>query len=245
LLFGPAPPDVLVFVHGYDIPLAQDTRMATWERAFRDVAATMSATPIVLRSNLRIHRSYRVDWERSHGGALAAAGHLLTGIVGRLYISSSFPRSYPYRWGSHWQLDPLWSSDRLEVVHHGERFSRIDKVRRLVGNELAERHLRVCWENRTGSGNCSTCDKCVSTMALLLAAGADTAPCFDWTVNLADRIDAVPWTLFVLTYQELIATEAFTPRVAEAVRGLLARSAARTRRQDRRFRRTPAWRRHR
>jgi hypothetical protein len=228
LLCGPARPDILAFVHGYDIPLTDRPRMAAWERSLREVAAEVGARAVVLRSNLRRHPlSAAGEWDRSHGGALAAAGHLLAGQAGTLLVSSSFPAGYPYKWGSHSRLDPLWSSDRLAVVHWGETRSRVGKVREIAGHELARRHLRVCWENRAAAPNCSRCDKCLCTMALIAAAGADGRfPVFDWSGSLAGRIDRLPRTRFVFTYRELLESGP-ERKLARAVRSLLERTAGR------------------
>jgi hypothetical protein len=228
LLCGPVKPEVLAFVHGYDIALGDASRLASFEPALRQVAATAGAQAVVVRSNLRQHRAVAgCPWQRSHGGALAAVGHLLAGRVGSLLLSSSFPTTYDMKWGSHWQLDALWSSDRLEVVHWGATHSRVAKVREIAGHDLAQRHLRVCWENRAPSGNCSRCDKCLCTMALIEACGARARfPVFDWPGSLADHIDRVPWTRFVRTYVELL--DGGVPRrLAESLRSLLERTARR------------------
>ena len=229
LLCGPVKPDLLAFVHGYDIPLDDPRRMVAFEPSLREVAAATGARAVVLRSNLRQHRVVAAcPWEQSHGGALAAIGHLLAGQVGTLLLSSSFPTTYDMQWGSHWQLDPLWSSERLTVAHWGATHSRVGKVRDLAAQELAQRHLRVCWENRSAAGNCSRCDKCLCTMALIDAFGArDRFRGFDWPGSLADPIDRVPWTRFVRTYGELLAL-GVGPRLAASIRSLLVRTAHRS-----------------
>ena len=228
LLCGPSRPDLLAFVHGYDIPLADQRRMTVWEQSLREVASEVGARAVVLRTNLRQHRlARRCGWTRWHGGATAATGHLLAGQAGTLLISSSFPPGYGYRWGSHCELDPLWSSERLAVVHYGETYSRLAKVRGIVSHDLARRHLRVCWENRLAAGNCSRCDKCLCTMALIATCGAHAqVPTFDWSGSLAERLDRLPRTQFIYTYAELLTQEPDGP-LASAVRSLLQRTAAR------------------
>jgi hypothetical protein len=226
LLCGPVKPDVLAFVHGYDIALDDHRRIAAFEPSMRDVAAAAGARAVLLRSNLRLHPlSAACDWEQSHGGAIAAIGHLLAGQVGTLLVSSSFPTTYGYNWGSHWQLDPYWSSDRLTVVHHGATHSRLGKVREIAGHELVQRHLRVCWENRAPAGNCSRCDKCLCTMALVASCGSTGRySVFDWSDSLADRLGRLPLTRFILTYGELLESGP-DRRLAAAIRSLLKRTA--------------------
>ena len=218
-------PDALVFVQGYDIPLHDSTRMAAWGAAFGEIANVTGARPVIVRTNLRSHRLLvRCPWERAHGGALAALGHLLAAEMGTLLIASSFPAAYGYRWGSHLDLDPLWSSDRLQVVHHGATHSRVGKLRAIANHELAQRHLRVCWENRAPTGNCSVCDKCLCSMATITACGChERFRTFDWSSPLADRIQALLATRYVRTYGELL-DQGLPAALAVAVRALLQRS---------------------
>lgn len=228
LLCGETKPDALAYVHGYDIALDDSPRMAAWEAALREVGAAMGARVVVLQSNLRRHRLVaRCAWERAHGGALAAIGHLLTSSTGTLLIASSFPAHYGYSWGSHVRLDALWSSDRLQVVHHGATHTRVGKLRAIADHELVRRHLRVCWENRSPHGNCSRCDKCLCTMATIATYGDQGRfRTFDWPASLTDRINQVRATRFVRTYGELLDAGLPSP-LAAAIRELLKRSAAR------------------
>ena len=73
---------------------------------------------------------------------------------------------------SHPALDPLWSTEAVEVVHDGAETRRVDKVAALAASPLALRYLRVCWENRGGAYNCGRCGKCMRTMVDLDLAGA-------------------------------------------------------------------------
>jgi len=226
LLHGPRPPDVLAFVHGYDIRLDDRQRMTAWDTSFREVAEAVGAEAVLFRSNLREHPlSGSCSWERAHGGALAAVGHLLADRVGTLRIASSWPRGNEHRWGSHWETDPLWSSDRLEVEHHGEAFSRLQKMKGIVGHELVQRHLRVCWENLSASGNCSRCDKCLNTMTFVAAFGdPQSFTSFDWTRPLERRLDGLEQTRFLAGYTNVLTCD-LDRKLARAVRALLARSA--------------------
>ena len=77
----------------------------------------------------------------------------------------------PRTTGSHPLLDPLWSSEDVELVHDGCEATRLDKLS-LVASEAAARHwLRVCWENRDGGYNCGRCEKCLRTMVAMDALG--------------------------------------------------------------------------
>lgn len=199
-------PDALVFVQGYDIPLDDEVRMSAWNDALTRVGTETGIRAIRLRSNLRAHPLVMASqWDRAHGGGLAAVGHLLAGSFGTLVIASSAPTRYGHAWGSHERTDPLWSSDRLRVVHHGASESRVEKLRAVADEPLVQGQLRVCWANRTRAGNCSRCDKCVSTMAMIAVCGdASRFATFDWSEPVDRRIARLWSTRFIRTYGELL-----------------------------------------
>jgi hypothetical protein len=165
-------------------------------------------------------------WPRTHGGSLAALGHACAGDVGELLISATKPFVADAPWGSHWDTDPGFTSSRLAVRHVGADLRRNDKIASLVGEPLFQRHLRVCWENRSASGNCGECEKCVRTMLLISATGVDDAlATFPANGSLAARIDSVgsihPDSAPV--YERVLAN-GLADDTAAAVRRLLARS---------------------
>ena len=181
--------DALVFVHGFDIDLADTERANTFQSSLLHIAEHASTRPLVLKTNLREHPVYQgVNWDHAHGGALAAVGHLLANS-NRLIIAASYPSAYPNPSGSRWDLDPLWSSTGMQISHHGEAFWRGEKLRKIAALPIVREHLRVCWEHRGGGINCSRCEKCVRTMLTLKQAGAlETFPVFDSAGGLADRV---------------------------------------------------------
>lgn len=227
LLYSGWTADHLVFVHGFDVPL-DDTHRADRIRAeLEQVADAVGAHPITVRTNLRQHPDFRrLHWEQSHGGALAAVGHVLTGVIDGLLISSSYPRSDSHPWGSHWELDPHWSGSGLVVEHVGADFMRAAKLRLIAGSPLVRHHLRVCWENRDDRLNCSRCEKCVRTRVALCADGLlDAFPVLDGTDTLVADIDALPHLgRSRLIGRYLDALQAGLPhQVDQAVRRLLQR----------------------
>jgi hypothetical protein len=227
LLAGGVPIDILVSVHGFDIPLDDTDRMAAWERSLRAVAAARGLACGVVRTNVRTHPiASLVSWPRAHGGALAALGHLLGGGVDRLVVASSYPRVLDLPWGSHWRLDHLWSTERLEVGQVGEAYWRSDKLGDVGDHDLVRRHLRVCWENRTHDLNCGRCEKCVRTQLVLLSRGQLAAmQVFPPELPLDRMVDEVPafeTEGLVLVYTRL--AEQLPPEIAAAVRRLVDRS---------------------
>lgn len=230
LLSAEKAPEALVYVQGYDIPLDDTPRLDAFELSLREVARETGSRAVVVASNFRHHPSTQhVNWGRSHGGALACVGHLLSGVVGSLLIPASYPRHYDIPWGSRWDLDPLWSSSRFAVEHDSVGFGRIGKLPSIGQHPLVETHLRVCWENRSPTGNCSRCEKCIRTMlALELSGGLAGSSAFDLSLSvprLLDSIGAVDHEL-VLIYEDMrpLATD---PELAGAVDRLVARSRSR------------------
>jgi hypothetical protein len=228
LLHGGERPGMLVAAHGFDIPLRDAARMDAFKESLRAVAASVGAKPVVIRTNFREHPAAGRSslWERAHGGALAALGHLLSGQSGRLLISSTYNKTNPQPWGSSFVTDHFWSSGRVEVVHCGAEAPREEKVRLLAREPLVREHLRVCWENRAPRGNCSRCAKCVVTMVMLAEWGAlADYPVFDGGDALAERIDALPYLkVYFNRLEKILRRGRLEPEVAEAVRRLVRRS---------------------
>jgi hypothetical protein len=227
LLRSESSPSLLVFCHGFDVPLADRRRMESIDATLHAVGQELSVETVVVRTNLREHPTFcRVHWHRSHGGALAALGHLLSSRIQQIVIPSSFSYDLPQPWGSSWLLDPLWSSSRLRVLHEGASLWRAEKLRRIAGHPLVAHHLRVCWENRAPTGNCSRCEKCVRTMLILAQCGMlDRFVVFDRSASLVDRIRGQgPMPPYQIGVYEEIVRRGLDRRLANAVVGWIRRS---------------------
>lgn len=222
--------DDLVAVHGFDVPLGDEAQWARVERSARAVGKASNTKTMVVVTNLRDHPSCRhSDWERAHGGALAAVGHLLTGRIGRLLVSSSFSFDDDSPWGSHYRLDPLWASTRLEVTHVGAELWRSEKLSDLADDPLVQRHLRVCWQADPGpTGNCGRCEKCLRTELSLEALGRRSAfACFASDAPLDERVGNLPAIgSHVAPVYRLLIAWGLPTGTAAAVRALLERSEA-------------------
>lgn len=187
-------PGMLVTVHGFDVALDDVRRMAAVEASLREVGAALGRRTVLVRTDLREHPLMRgAPWERAHGGALAAVGHLLCSEVAEALIAASISTLHAGAWGSHWRTDALFSSGRMRVRQVGMDRRRWQKARAIAGEPLAQRHLRVCWRNRVDAANCSRCDKCLITRLMLADCGAlDRFAGFDGTATLARDLDALP-----------------------------------------------------
>ena len=236
LLQSPRPIDKLVYVLDFDVPPHAPQRFSRFEPHLRQIAAESGAQAIVVRSNLRRHPAFRgPSWHHTHGAALIAVGHLLRESIGTLIVSSSHPRTRPEKWGTHWDLDPLWSTRQMQVVHFGEDTRRSEKIRSLVNNPLAQRMLRPCWENEPSGLNCSVCEKCVRTQ-LVISRWGDLSrfSAFDHSHSLAERlwnIRRIPRADRLLSYDDCLQAP-LPAETHEAVAALIRRSQRYIRRKN-------------
>lgn len=164
--FADPPPDLLILAAGFDVPVERKDILTPMCNSLAAVAEVSGKEWTMIETNIRNHRLFRrVSWEASHGSAVAFLGHLLREHIGSLLISSSHDLEHLGPWGSHPDLDPLWSSSRLSIISIGHEVSRSEKIKRLVNHAPAKRlikdHLRVCWESPSAQGNCGHCHKCV------------------------------------------------------------------------------------
>ncbi len=127
---------------------------------------------ILLDSNQRAFSERRLDWTvYMHGAALAGAGHALSGGLSKCFIASSYCYRHLVPTGVSPLLDPLWSTEALEIVHDGAETWKLCKVRRLAQTPFAVRNLRVCNAPVPGRFNCGRCNKCLRTMIQLHMMG--------------------------------------------------------------------------
>lgn len=177
--------DQLVLVHGFDIPLNETKAFASAEALARQAARLFGKPLIVVRTDLRwtlpepghnMKERIPAGWGMYHGAALAAVAYALSPVHHKAFIASTNAYADLCPRGSHPLLDPLWSTETLEIVHDGGE-SRLEKLCRLAEHPETLPLLRVCWEEFDQS-NCGRCEKCVRTMLGLRVLGVETAPAF-------------------------------------------------------------------
>lgn len=227
LLRPPVRIEDLVTIFGFDIPIGDQIRIASVKQSVREITEQTGKRPIFVHTNLREHPAFgEVSWERAHGGAMAAIGHLLSGEIGRLIISSSIAKTNDRPWGSHSCLDPYWSSPILEIFNFGSEFKRVEKLHQISDEPILYEHLRVCWENRTPTGNCSLCTKCLRTRLALADSGVlDKYTVFAGSGTLAQDLRATPrmeGRLEVLNF--VLARARLHKEILDEARSLVERS---------------------
>ncbi len=185
----------LFFAESYEKALVSDAHWAAVRELLGEVADEFGVGLLSLRSNLRSFPQLDGLQFGTHtqGGALAAGGLLYSSAIDVLTIPSSYAYVYDTPWGTHWDLDPLWSlPGRIEFVH-GDAPVRSAKVAAIIGEPAVQAHLRVCWmPEAPPGGNCAQCEKCVRTM-MSLANSGDLARFarFDTTVPLSRRVGGI------------------------------------------------------
>lgn len=229
LLRGDKLADDLVYVCGFDVSPQDEQRLADTRVHLEAVADAAGKRLVVLKTNLRQHSLIQqAGWGHVHGGALASAAHCLPD-VSTVIVSSSYSRSAGRPWGSHWRADPLWSNERLEMVHFGDQVSRSDKLREIAGEPLVQQHLRVCWKNKNEHMNCCLCEKCVRTMLVLHTCGKlelyDVFPYRNRLPEMIGRVRYIPDGL-IPVYEDFLE-RGLSRETARAVRALLGRSRIR------------------
>lgn len=221
--------EALVFVHGFDLWRGQAAAGAGVLTRLRQASAELGLPLLEIRTNIRRFSESYVKWKVSHGSVLAAVGHCLRDRFRKVYVAATYGDSELHPWGTHPELDPLWSSESLEVAHDAHELTRFQKVSRLAESELAMRWLLVCNDSTDGA-NCGRCKKCLRTMvALRVVGGLERCP------TLPDEIDldaiarsevAAPW----FSRENLRQAEAHGEReIARAIRASIRRSARRKR----------------
>jgi hypothetical protein len=136
-----------------------------------NISKTEKVDLIKVESNIRDLIEPIVMWDYSHGGCLAALGLLLTKELSDVYIGSTYTFKQMFPWGSHPEVDSLWSSESTKFHHHGADTTRLEKVFYISKYPMVLKTLRVCYLNKKDNFNCGVCDKCMRTMINLELAG--------------------------------------------------------------------------
>ncbi len=159
-----------LMVHGFDVPLADESSFAGMTSAYRPLLADLGVQLLTARTNLR-EVTAPVNWEISHGAGVAFVAFSLGPAIRSFLISSTQAHFELLPWGSDPRFDYWLGTRRTEFLHYGAHRSRTEKLLEIADWAPAQRGLRVCWEKPDGMNNCCRCSKCLRTMACLKCAG--------------------------------------------------------------------------
>ena len=227
LLRYPGPIGALVYIEDYDMPTNGRSWPGRFDSWLRAIGRATGIRTILVRTNLKRHPTFLgTSWYAAHGACIAAVGHLLANHFDTLVLSSSVSRDSTEACGTHWSLDPLWSSERLRVMSFGEP-RRPEKLLDIAAEPIAQQFLRCCWEHLNGRMNCGECEKCLRTQLILEGAGQlEAFPVFAHSESLVRRIERLRCVRSVdlfRTYERVLETR-LPSDLRTAVADLLTRS---------------------
>ena len=176
-------------VSGISLDAAMHGERVAIESAYCDrIEAEFKVPVIKLANNFMSFDDEFFDWHvpLGLGPVLGAHANALSHGFARVLIAGTYaiPQLMPS--GSHPIVDPLFSTSRMQVVHDGATFNRLEKTEYIVRHDQVLKYLNVCAhpiERNDGVVNCSRCGKCTRAMVSLdvLNKRNSEAPTFDWT----------------------------------------------------------------
>ena len=174
-----------ILIHGCDIQLKNTSFFSEIENTINKIVRKEKLNLIIVESNYREIIEPVLEWEWNLGNALGAVGLLLRNRIKNIYIPGGMRWDQLCPYGTHPDLDPLWSTDKLTIIHDGCEYSRLEKIRNSISrSSLALKYLRVCCHTLKGQYNCNHCFKCIQTKIELLCANAlHKARTFDRTIT--------------------------------------------------------------
>ena len=155
-----------LFVHGLDLPLGWTAAFDTARALYADCMTGLGLDLIPASTNAQAFVQ-RTDWGLFHGGTTIGAALVLDRGARRFYLPASHTIGHLMPWGSDPRVDPLLSTEALEVVHDGAEVTRVHKTRMIGPWPPTFGRLRVCVNSDPTMPNCCRCEKCVRTMTTL------------------------------------------------------------------------------
>lgn len=159
----------LILLHGLEITLANETLFEQAVKSCRATADLLGKQLVTVTTNVRELAARHGISNHLYQGAILGSVALALGFR-RMYVGATFTTSNLIPWGSHPQLDPLWSSETSELVHDGIDARRSEKIARIAERPELLASLRVCLSN-SAEYNCGRCSKCLRTMTTLRLLG--------------------------------------------------------------------------
>ncbi|MCP4143991.1 MAG: hypothetical protein GY752_01760 [bacterium] len=143
------------------------------------VAELLGLPFLMINSNLDSFYDKKLSFQQTHTIRNASVALLLQGGIGRYMYGSAYHYSDAFVGPSTGtgRTDnitlPLLSTDTLDAFSVGGEYTRVEKTLRVAELLDSYKHLDVCVNayNTNGYTNCSTCWKCLRTLATLEIAG--------------------------------------------------------------------------
>jgi len=196
----------LIFVRGLDLARESPQFVDEIEQRLRGAAADLGCTLYVVETDLRELSNQLLPWDVYFACPLAAVALLLAPLFERILVAGDTDYATNVGMGVDPLVDHLWGTETLELAHAGGRYSRVERIRRIAADPVAQRTLRVCWQNHDGAYNCGRCRKCLATMITLEALGVrEPFTSFPARLDLAPLTEvAVPNLLVLTLWQDVL-----------------------------------------
>ncbi len=180
-----------LFVHGFDLRLADTALRERVAVRVRAAAASLGARLVEVETDLRQWSDPLADWTWFCHAGLVGVGLLVGRAFDEVRIAATI--ADVHRPSALRGAAPrTWDNGLARIVSTGGDATRPQKARVVATSEVARAALRVCWKNRGGRYNCGGCAKCLRTMVALEVAGVRHAfPDFAGTLDLA-AVAALP-----------------------------------------------------
>ena len=119
----------LVFIKGLELPLFAYEKIdfSDLEERLNEIASHYNKELIIGETNIR--DVFRLNYEDYHsGGCLSSVALSISGQINNFFIPSSFSYSFSPPSGSSIQTDYLYSTEYLQLIHHGCESTRVSKT---------------------------------------------------------------------------------------------------------------------
>jgi hypothetical protein len=196
----------LVFVRGLDLVERPAAFVDEVERKLRAAADDLGKTLYVVETNVRELSDPLLPWDVYFASPLAAVALLLAPLFERVLVTGDADYETTVGQGVDPLVDHLWSTEELEIAHACGRYSRVERTALIADDPVAQRALRVCWENLDGAYNCGRCRKCLSTMITLEALDKrEPFRAFPPQLDLGPLDEVrIPHTLVLALWQDIL-----------------------------------------
>jgi len=170
-------PGYAFFIHGRDIKL-DDNSYDSIAHKYEKMLAGIGISMVPVRTNVSDFAGKHVEGYYRFGTEVIGTGLVLSNGIKDFYIASSYDNSNLRPCSSHPELDPLFSTESLQIIHQGSEINRIMKTKMIAESGIFSETLRVCENKFQGIQNCGCCEKCLRTTLAQRLAGhvANTFP---------------------------------------------------------------------
>jgi hypothetical protein len=157
-----------LFVQGFDIRLEDLEEFDLVAQRNRDLFISLDLTLLTARTNARMFSQFMMSWLMAHGGPLIGTALNLSPLLGRFYVPATLAHHQAKPEGTTQLTDPLFSTERTEIIHFGATHTRYEKLKIISDWPPTYNHLIVCVDHEVkGLENCGRCKKCMRTMTSL------------------------------------------------------------------------------